>query len=101
MSGKGGEHGVVRVQVQSPDGNFSHPFQRGTTIGMIKQFAYDRLVRDKASVPISATSIQLGGTVLSDSETVGTLAAGGKNQGNQIDLAVALVWQSSGGAVGS
>src|SRR5688500_12797164 len=54
MAGKGEEHGVVRVRVESTDGNFEHPFRVTQTVSELKAFAYNRLVEDKGSVPLSA-----------------------------------------------
>jgi hypothetical protein len=97
MAGKGQEHGTVRVRVESTDGNFEHPFRVTQTVGELKAFAYERLVQDKGSVPLSATYIQVGNTSVSDGESLGALAAGGKNPGNQMDLVVSLGWPMSGG----
>lgn len=98
MAGKGEEHGVVRVRVESTDGTLEHPFRVSQTVGELKQFVYDKLVTDKGNVPLSATYIQLGGKSVADSELVGGLAAGGKNRGNEVDVVVSLGWPMSGGA---
>src|SRR5512133_3637700 len=55
------DHGTVRVQVTSVDGNLSHPFKRSDTLGDVQRYAYDRLVQDKGAVALEATSIELGG----------------------------------------
>lgn len=91
------EHGTVRVQVTSIDGNLTHPFKRTDTVADVQQFAYSRLVQDKTAVPLSATTVELGGTPVASSESLGTLASGGKNPGRDIDLSLALTWVSQGG----
>ncbi|MBB4637525.1 hypothetical protein [Longimicrobium terrae] len=98
MAGKGDEHGVVRVRVESTEGNLEHPFRVSQTVGELKRFVYDRLVQDKGNVPLSATYIQLGGKSVADSELIGGLATGGKNRGNEVDVVVSLGWPMSGGA---
>lgn len=96
MAGSG-EQGVVRVRIDSPDGKWTHPFKRTDTIAEVRERAYGQLVQNKTAVPLSATSIQFGGNPVADSEKLGTLATGGKNHGNEIDLVLSLVWTSQGG----
>lgn len=97
-NGKPDEHGTLRVQVTSVDGSFTHPFKRTDTVGDVHEFAYPRLVQDKAAVPITATSVEVGGTAVADSQPLAALAAGGgKQPGSEIDLTLALTWASQGG----
>lgn len=91
------DHGTVRVQVTSVDGNLSHPFKRDDTLADVQQFAYDRLVQDKSAVPLEATSIEVGGAARDLSTKLGTLAGTEKNPGRDIDLSVALTWVTLGG----
>ncbi len=91
------EKGTVRVQVNSVDGNLTHPFKRTDTVADLQRYAYEKLVQDKTAIPLSATSIEFGGTALSAGESLGTLASGEKNPGHEIDLVVALTWVSQGG----
>jgi hypothetical protein len=91
------QKGTVRVQVTSVDGNLTHPFQRKASIGAVREYSYEKLVQDKTAVPLSATSIELDGNAISDSESVGTLALGREGHGKDVDLSLALTWVSQGG----
>ena len=93
----GNDRGTVRIQVTSIDGNLDHPFRRTDTIGDVRKFAYEHLVKDKSGVPFTATTIELGGVSIADSEAVGSLADAAKNRGKEIDLVVSLTWVSQGG----
>ncbi len=96
--------GTLRVLITSVDGNLTHPFKARDTVAEVQAFAYPRLVRDQAQVPLSATSMERvlpnGQTVpLAGSETLASLVGPPeKGHGNEIDLQLSLVWTSQGGA---
>jgi hypothetical protein len=95
--------GNVRVLVTSVDGNLTHPFKPTDTVAEVQAFAYPRLVRDKAQVPLSATSMERSlpnGTTapLTGRESIGSLVGPREpGHGNEIDLTLSLVWTSQGG----
>lgn len=94
---KTNEHGNIRVQVTSVDGNLTHPFKRSDTLSVVQRFAYDRLVQDKSAVTLDSTSMEFGGKAQDLSLTLGALIDDVKNPGRDIDLSVALTWVSQGG----
>lgn len=79
------------------DGNLTHTFRSAQTIGDVQQFAYERLVQDKSTTPLSATTIEVGGSGVAGSTRLSALVDGEKHHGNEIDLSVALTWVSQGG----
>jgi hypothetical protein len=91
------DHVTLRVLVTSIDGNLNHVFKRADDVGTVHKRAYDDIIKDKARTPFSATTIEFKNKPVADSVVLGTLAPGDKNHGNEIDLTLALTWESQGG----
>ncbi|MDB4889234.1 MAG: hypothetical protein JWL61_1089 [Gemmatimonadetes bacterium] len=96
------DSGNIKVEVTSIDGNLTHPFKRSDTIGEVHRFSYDRLVRDKTTVPFTATTIEFNSQPVSDAETLGSLASAADNKEHEKNkdegkLTLALTWVSQGG----
>jgi hypothetical protein len=91
------ESSTVRVQVTSIDGNLTHPFRGAQTVADVQQFAYERLVQDKTTVPLTATSMEAGGEAVAGSQSLAALVGAAKGHGHDVDLSLALTWVSQGG----
>lgn len=96
--GQGGEQGTLRVLVTSVDGNADHPFRREQTVGDLRRWAYDRLVRDKDQIALEGTWMEHRGHRVDDTRTLDSFELDvEKKRGKEIDLTLALAWTSQGG----
>lgn len=96
---KGGGQGPkkLHVLVTSNDGHVKHPFDKTATVGEVREFAYDRLVRQKEQTPLAQTWIEFNGSRHDDSTVLSTLAEREQGGGPEADLTLALVWVTGGG----
>ena len=85
------------VLVTSNDGHVKHPFDKTASIGEVRRFAYDRLVRQKEQTPFDQTWIEFNGTKIDDPVIISTLAEREKVGGPEADLTLSLVWTTGGG----
>lgn len=97
---KPGEHGTLRVLITSVDGNADHPFRREDTVGDVRRWAYDKLVRDKGQIQFDATWLEHGGQRVDDSRALRLFDLPGERQrGREIDLTLNLAWTTQGGSL--
>jgi hypothetical protein len=96
---KGGGQGPKKLQVlvTSNDGHVKHPFDKRATVVEVREFAYERLVRQKEQTPLAQTWIEFNGSRLDDSLVLSTLAEREQGGGPEADLTLALVWTTGGG----
>ena len=66
-------HGTARLLITSIDGNVTHPFRWDQTVDDVKQFGYDRLVKDKSQTPISNTWMEFSGNRVDGSTKLSSL----------------------------
>jgi hypothetical protein len=93
------QHGPQKllVMVTSNDGHMKHPFDGTATVGEVRAFAYERLVRQTEQTPFNQTWIECSGQRLADSTVLDTLATRHPGDGNDPDLTLALTWATVGG----
>lgn len=91
-------HGTLRVLITSIDGNITHPFRADQTVDDVRQFGYDRLVQDKAQIPLNSTWIELSGKRLNGNTELATLVNPKKQPGDEPDLTLTLAWTQQGGS---
>jgi hypothetical protein len=98
------EHGELTVKITSVDGNMTQSFSRNTKVGEVRQIAYDNLVQDKTTVPLSATTIEFRGGAVTDSTSLKDLLKKQNDERNKddkkdkdFDLLLSLTWVSQGG----
>lgn len=91
------DQGNARVQVTSVDGNLTHPFRWSQTVGEVRRFAYERLVQDKAQIPMNSTWVEFSGNRQNDETQLSSLAEPRKQPGNEPDLILNLAWTQQGG----
>jgi hypothetical protein len=98
-SDKGGGQSPKKIQVlvTSNDGHVKHPFDKTATVADVHSFAYDRLVKQKDQTPISQTWIEYNGNRLDDTTVLSALAGRDQGSGSEVDLTLALVWNTGGG----
>ena len=96
---KGGGQGPKKllVLVTSNDGHVKHPFDKTATVGEVREFAYDRLVRQREQTPFDQTWIEFDGSRQDDSKVLSALAEREQGGGPEADLTLALVWVTGGG----
>jgi hypothetical protein len=87
----------LQVLVTSNDGHIKHPFDQTSTIGEVRQFAYERLVRQKEQTPFAQTWIEFNGDRLDDAIVLSALAKRDHGGGPEADLTLSLVWSTGGG----
>jgi hypothetical protein len=87
----------LQVLVTSNDGHVKHPFDITATAGEVRQFAYDRLVKQKEQTPFGQTWLELNGTRLDDGTLLSSLAEREQGGGPEADLTLSLVWTTGGG----
>jgi hypothetical protein len=90
----------LQVLVTSNDGHIKHPFDKTATIGEVRQFAYDRLVKQKEQTPFNQTWIEFNSSRLDDGIVLSTLAERHPGGGPEADLTLSLVWNTGGGRAG-
>lgn len=90
-------HKKLDVLVTSNDGHVRHPFDKTATIGDVREFAYDRLVKQKEQTPLAQTWIEFNGSRIDDGIMLSTLAEREQGGGREADLTLALTWNTGGG----
>lgn len=92
------EHGTVRVRVTSIDARDDHPFRLEDTVAGVHNWAYDRLVKDKAAVPFEATWMEYQGERVDDSRQLRSFdLPDHEPRGKEVALTLGLAWTSQGG----
>lgn len=96
--GRGGEPKKLMVAINSLDGNIPHhPFDPSATVGDVRQFAYERLVKQKDQIALDRTWIEFASDRVENNTPLGTLAKPDESKGSEPDLTLSLVWDTSGG----
>lgn len=90
------QHKKIFVLVTSLDGNLKHPFGRDDTVGQVRQFAYDHLVRQKDQIPMDRTWLEQSGQRVEDARVLASLVDQAQERAEP-DLTLALVWETGGG----
>lgn len=98
------DHGGVTVKITSVDGNMTQSFPQNASLGEVRAVAYESLVQDKTTIPISATTIEFKGAAVPDSTSLKDLLKKQKDEGDKddkkdkdVDLVLSLTWVSQGG----
>lgn len=96
---QGGGQGPKKLQVlvTSNDGHVKHPFDKTATVGEVRRFAYDHLVKQQEQTPFDQTWIEFNGSRENDSTVLSTLAERERGGGPDTDLTLSLVWNTGGG----